>query len=178
MSTEANSEQVIDTVLEKMTYGFYILAARKDGAELKTREKDWVSAGTVSWAMQTSFDPLQITVALQKNSDLHETVERAQAFTLAILGKGDEELVEKFAKHSKVDYSDEKVNGVCYTESEIGAPILDCGVANLECKVVDALTTNGDHILFVADIVSIANRNDNQPLCDNMDTEYSYGGIS
>ena len=178
MSTESTTTEVVDTILEKMTYGFYLLAARKDGADLKTREKDWVSAGTVSWVMQTSFSPLQITVALQKNSDLHETVERAQAFTLTILGEGDEQLVEKFANNSKVDYSEEKVNGVCYSESESGAPILDCGIANLECKVVDALTTNGDHILFVADIVSVANRNDNRPLCDNLDTDYAYGGTN
>ena len=175
MSTKTNS--ALDRALKSFTYGFYILATRADGDELKTREKDWVSAGTVSWAVQSSFDPILVTVAIQKDSDLNETIQKSQAFSLSVLGQSEKHLIERFADQTDVDYSDQKVNGISYKEGTTGAPILDCGVATLECKLVDALTTSGDHLLFVGRVENATVNNDDEPICEK-DTRYAYEGVS
>ena len=171
------SEQDLNQALQQLSYGFYLVATRADGDDLKTRSEDWVSAGTVSWAMQSSFDPPLITLAIQKDSDLNETIQKSQVFSLTVLGKHEEKLIEKFAKQTEVDYSNNSVNGISYTEGESGAPLLDCGIATLECKLEDALTTPGDHLLFVGRIVSATTRDGGEAITE-ADTRKHYGGVS
>lgn len=172
----AKSTGDLNDALHQLSYGYYILATRADGGELKTREKDWVSAGTVSWATQSSFDPVLVTVAIQKDSDLNETIQKSQAFSLTVIGKDEKNLIEKFAKQTDIDYSDNKVNGISYKEGETGAPLLDCGVATLECTLEDALTTNGDHILFVGKVKN-ATTNGADPITER-EARYEYAGTS
>lgn len=175
MSTPNN--KVLDHALKQLTYGFYLLATRADGDDLKTRDKDWVAAGTVSWATQSSFNPPLITVAIQKDSNLNETIQKSQAFSLTILGRDEEALISRFAQQTDVDYSDHAVNGVSYKAGQTGAPILDCGVATLECTLVDALTTSGDHLLFVGKVENAIVNNDHEPICEK-DTRNAYEGVS
>jgi len=171
------AQESLDQALKQLTYGFYILATRADGDLLKTRTKDWVAAGTVSWATQSSFDPPLITVAIQKDSDLNETIQQSQAFSLTVLGRSEEKLIERFAGQTKVDYSNNAVNGISYKEGSTGAPVLDCGVATLECSLVDALTTSGDHLLFVGRVENATVKNDDEPICEK-DTRKAYEGVS
>ncbi len=166
----------LDQALKQLSYGYYIVATRADGQELTTRSEDWVSAATVSWAMQSSFDPPLITIAVEKDSDLNETIQKAQSFSLTVLGKHDEELIKTFATQKEVDYSNQSVNGVKYTEGKSGAPLLDCGIATLECTLEDALTTPGDHLLFVGRIVA-ATKADGQPITEQ-DTRKHYEGVN
>lgn len=170
------NKQDLDKGLKQLTYGFYVVATRADGDDLKTRDKDWVSAGTVSWAMQTSFEPPMLTIAVQKDSDLNETIQKSQAFSLTVLGKNEKELIERFAKQTKVDYSDNKVNGVGYCEGVTAAPTLSCGITTIECTLEDALTTSGDHILFVGRIQNVINV-DGEPITER-DTRFAYEGVS
>ena len=172
----ANQANDLNDALQQLSYGYYILATRTDGEELKTREEDWVSAGTVSWATQSSFEPALITVAIQKDSDLNETIQKSQAFSLTVIGKEEKVLIEKFAKQTEVDYSDNKVNGISYREGETGAPLLDCGVATLECTLEDALTTSGDHILFVGRVKK-ATTTGGEPITER-ETRYEYAGTT
>lgn len=175
MSTPTND--TLDRALKQLSYGFYLLATRADSDDLKTRDEDWVAAGTVSWATQSSFEPPLITVAIQKDSNLNETIQKSQAFSLTILGKGEEELIGRFAKQTDVDYSDNAVNGISYKEGKTGAPILDCGVATLECTLVDALTTSGDHLLFVGKVENAIVNNNDEPITER-DTRKAYEGVS
>lgn len=175
MSTPTN--ETLDQALKQLTYGFYLLATRADGDDLRTRDQDWVSAGTVSWATQSSFEPPLITVAIQKDSNLNETIQQSQAFSLTVLGQSEENLIERFAGQSKVDYSNNAVNGISYREGQTGAPILDCGVATLECSLVDALTTSGDHLLFVGRVENAFVNNNDEPICEK-DTRKAYEGVS
>ena len=174
MADQANKG--LNEALQQLSYGYYILATRADGADLKTRDKDWVSAGTVSWATQSSFEPPLITVAIQKDSDLNETIQKSQVFSLTVIGKDEKDLIKKFAKQTDVDYSDNKVNGISYKEGQTGAPLLDCGVATLECTLEDALTTNGDHLLFVGKVVN-ATATGEDPITER-ETRFEYAGTS
>jgi flavin reductase (DIM6/NTAB) family NADH-FMN oxidoreductase RutF len=171
------TKETLDQALKQLTYGFYLLASRADGGDLKTREKDWISAGTVSWATQSSFNPPLVTVAIQKDSNLNETIQKSQAFSLTVLGRNEEALIRRFASQSSVDYSDNAVNGISYTEGQTGAPILNCGVATLECSLADALTTSGDHLLFVGRVENAIVNNNDEPISEK-DTRAAYEGVS
>jgi len=164
----------LNEALQQLSYGFYVVATRADGDDLATRSKDWVSVGTVSWAMQTSFQPPLITIAIQKDSNLNETIQKSQVFSLAILGKDERALIEKFANDSDVDYSNNTVNGIAYKEGTTGAPILNCGVATLDCRLHDALTTDGDHLLFVGYVEDVV-VNGGEPITER-DTRFEYAG--
>lgn len=170
------AKQDLDTALKQLSYGFYVVATRADGNDLATREKDWVSAGTVSWAMQSSFAPPMLTIAIQKDSDLNETIQKSQAFSLTVLGKDEKELIERFAGQTEVDYSDNKVNGVDYCEGVTAAPTLSCGITTIECELADALTPDGDHMLFVGKIVNVINA-DGEPITER-DVRYAYEGVA
>jgi flavin reductase (DIM6/NTAB) family NADH-FMN oxidoreductase RutF len=166
----------LDQALKQLTYGFYILATRADSSDLKTRSEDWVSAGTVSWATQCSFDPPLIAVAIQKDSNLNETIQKSQVFSLTVLGMNEENLIKRFAEQTDVDYSDNSVNGIQYKEGKTGAPLLDCGVATLECRLDDALTPSGDHMIFVGRVERVS-VNDGTPICEK-DTRKAYEASS
>lgn len=162
MATATNIPK-LDQALEKMSYGYYLVASRKDGAELVSQNEDWISAATVSWAMQSSFNPPLITIAVRKDSNLNETIQRAQSFSLTILGQGEKALIKDFADASEI--SSAKINGVKFeTGKATGAPILKTGIASLECQLEDALTPPGDHMLFVGRIVDAEYFNDETPL--------------
>lgn len=162
MSTATEIPQ-LDQALEKMSYGYYLVASRKEGAELASQNEDWISAATVSWAMQSSFNPPLITIAVKKASNLNETIQRAQAFSLTILGQGEKALIKDFADES--DISGHKINGIRFeTGTETGSPVLKTGIATLECRLEDALTPPGDHMLFVGRIVDAEFHKDETPL--------------
>jgi len=169
--------EIQEDVLEKVTYGFYIVTTRVGKEELSTRHKDYVAAGTISWLMQSSFEPPMVTVAIQKDSDLNETIGKAGVFAVNILGKEDEKLVNAFAGDSNIDKTE--INGYEYLNGmETDCPILQRGIGYLECKVVETVSTEGDHILFVGQIVNNQLKQpDYQPLHE-WETGKHYGGFS
>ena len=172
-----NAEKNAHKVLLKMSYGLYIVTTRKDGSELTTRDQDWISAGTVAWAMQTSFDPLMVTVAVHKESDLNETIGRSGVFALNVLGHDDRKLVDAFAKDSDVDLSAQEINGYSYDKGfATESPVFHRTLGYVECEVAAECSTEGDHVLFVGKVVnSEIFRPQDQPLTEE-NSGIQYGG--
>jgi len=176
MNTTKEKTHSLDKALKLLTYGNYIVTTRMPAKQLETRDKDYLAAGTVSWAMQSSFEPPMITVAIRKDSDLRETMERAGSFALTILGEKDRELVGRFRGDS--DISDDQINGIGYTDGpETGNPLIEAGIAHFECEVNERLDSDGDHVLFVGRIVNVReNQEDADPLYE-WETGFQYGGV-
>ena len=177
MNTAEEKTQSLDKALKLLTYGNYIVTTRMPANELETREKDYLAAGTVSWAMQSSFEPPMLTIAIRKDSDLRETIERSGSFVLTILGKKDQQLVGRFRGNS--DISDDQINGIGYAKSpETGNPIIKTGIAYFECEVSKRLESVGDHVLFIGRIVNVREQQkDNEPLYE-WETGFQYGGVA
>ena len=166
--------QTANTALDQITYGFYLLTAKKDAEELKTMDKDWFSAGVVSWAMQSSFDPQMVTLALKRTNNLNETVQKTRQFALHVLGKDEKNLIQRFAEDT--DKDGQQLNGVSFEESAHGNPILDCGIAYLECKVKQVIESEGDHNLIIAEVLNQKiTKADVQPLTE-WQADSHYGG--
>ena len=168
-----NTNEQVSQALRKITYGFYIVTTRKRGEEMSTHEQDYVAAATVSWVSQASFDPPLVTVAIRKQSDLHETIEKSRVFAVNIVGKGDQDMLKPFAEKSRVEGS--KINGFSFQDGETGAPILDEAPAYFECKVVEDIT-RGDHTVFVGEVVAGGTRDANAVPLIEWETNMHYGG--
>ena len=69
-------KNIITQALRKITYGFYILTAKKD---------EDIGAGTVCWASQVSFEPPLIMVGVKKQSHLKEVIEKSGNFALNVV---------------------------------------------------------------------------------------------
>mgnify|MGYP006267057127 CR=1 FL=1 len=146
-------------ILRKMTYGHYILTARKVGDELKTRDKDYIAAGTVNWATQTSFHPPMIAVAVEHDADLNETIDYSEHFTLQLLGEDNREMVNAFGTKSNVN--GDEING--YPFKKVGGQaILQNTVGYVICEVKETVNA-GDHRLYIGEVIDHKHDN-NRPV--------------
>lgn len=164
----------LNETLKKLNYGIYVVTSRKPAAELTTRNRDWVSASTVSWVTQVSMEPMLVAVAIQKTSNLHETIDKSRDFAVHILGEDDRGLVKEFT--GPADFSDEEVNGHTYTKGETGAPILKEGIGVFECRVKDTFDPGGDHVVVIGEPVAAQLRNKRGTSIAIEETRFEYGG--
>lgn len=114
-------------------------------------------ATLVSWAMQVSFEPPLVAVALERHGVTLPLVERAGAFTLAPLRAGDAGAVALARRIGRPGAeSPEKDVGLVLAATPSGAPVpADAVTGWLECRV-RAVHPAGDHALVVAAVVDAA----------------------
>src|SRR4028119_914831 len=137
MATNAQSQNPISEALRKITYGYYILTTRKSAEELSTRDEDYIAAGTVCWVTQVSFEPHMVMVAVEKTSDLNETIQKSRSFALNVLGRKNKDLIQKFSQKTKVAESEHELNDYAYEDGTTGSPLLTDTVASLECRLAE-----------------------------------------
>jgi flavin reductase (DIM6/NTAB) family NADH-FMN oxidoreductase RutF len=136
---EANDKK---TALRMIPYGLYVLTAEdKDGT---------VSAATVNWVTQTSFDPPYIVVGVKSDSGSHDLIKKTGHFALNVLGKEQGGAAFAFFKPAKRDGN--TIQGETFHSGSTGAPILDSVPAYVECKLVDTIE-KADHSIFVGEVV-------------------------
>jgi flavin reductase (DIM6/NTAB) family NADH-FMN oxidoreductase RutF len=159
--------------LEKLSYGFYIVTTRHHSEEMRTREEDYLAAGTVSWAMQTSFEPAMVTIAVKRGSDLQETISKSRNFALNVVGKAEKPMLKEFTQ--KTEVSGDTINGHKFEDGVNDCPVLKDTPAHLSCEVLQEMAS-GDHTLFVSQVKHQEVRNpDAEPLMV-WETEYHYAG--
>ncbi|MGH2521244.1 MAG: flavin reductase family protein [Anaerolineales bacterium] len=152
------------TVLRMFTYGLYAVAA-KHGDEM--------SAMTVNWINQCSFDPPMLMLAVESDSHSRQVIEASGAFAVNIYETDQRELAGKLgmttAKHP------EKVEGLTWNSGPAtGSPLLDSALGWVECKVVNTLPA-GDHTLFLAEVVEVGLNREGVPLTLK-ETGFKYAG--
>ncbi len=170
---EISKHNEVSQALKKITYGFYIVTSRKYSEEMSTRDEDYISAATVSWVSQGSFDPPLVTVAVKKQSDLHETIEKSRTFAVNIVGKEGRDMLSSFAKDTAVEGN--KINGYAFSKGKTGAPVLDDVPAYFECEIREDITI-GDHSIFVGEVVGGGTRDANAEPLTEWETDLHYGG--
>ena len=148
--------------LRMFSYGVYILSSVNEGE---------YCVSTVTWVSQASFEPPMISVCIKRNSASYEIVKKRGEFILHLLGDNQKELASTFFKPTI--FENEKLNG---QEFSLGnnLPLLKNIPAYIQCKVVEILE-NGDHPLFLAEVVDAKINNDSKPL-ELRKTGWTYGG--
>ena len=136
---DANAKK---TALRMIPYGLYVLtAAHKDGR---------ISAGTVNWVTQASFEPPLVVVGVKTDSAGHALIKDTKAFALNVLGKGQQALAFTFFKPA--EKKDQTISGEPYRAGKTGAPILTNTPAYVECTL-ETTVEMGDHSIFVGKVV-------------------------
>jgi flavin reductase (DIM6/NTAB) family NADH-FMN oxidoreductase RutF len=174
MAARANVPDEFSQALRKITYGFYILTTRKKAEELTTRSDDFVAAGTVCWVSQVSFNPPMVMVAVQKTSDLNETIQKSRVFALNFIGNANQALIQSFSK--KIDIQGNRLNGFAFEDGVTGSPLITACPMSIECRLTDAHTPSGDHMIFFGEVVSASIRDANATMLSDLDSDFNYGG--
>jgi len=148
--------------LRMFSYGVYILSSVNEGE---------YCVSTITWVSQASFEPPMISVCIKRNSASYEIVKKRGEFILHLLGDNQKELASTFFKPTI--FENEKLNGQKFS-LENNLPLLKDIPAYIQCKVVKILE-NGDHPLFLAEVVDAKINNDSNPL-ELRKTGWTYGG--
>jgi flavin reductase (DIM6/NTAB) family NADH-FMN oxidoreductase RutF len=134
---------------QKYTYDYHILTALKKAGNLKTRDKDYMAAGTVNWVSQVSFSPIILSVAVGQKSDLNETIDYSGHFTLHLLSSDHEDYVKTFEKKSTI--KDDTINGVPFKKIN-NQVIIEDTLGYATCRVVNSMNV-GDHTIYFGEVV-------------------------
>ena len=148
--------------LRMFSYGVYILSSVNEGE---------YCVSTITWVSQASFEPPMISVCIKRNSASYEIVKKRGEFILHLLGDNQKELASIFFKPTI--FENEKLNGQEFSLAN-NLPLLKDIPAYIQCKVVEILE-NGDHPLFLAEVVDAKINNDSDPL-ELRKTGWTYGG--
>ena len=104
----------IAPVLGQVPSGVFILVA-SDGADRRT-------GLLASWIQQASFDPPQVTIAINKSRYLNDWLKAGSPVTLNQVAKGDSALFKHFGKGFEPDA--DAFQGVPIAPGENGLPLL------------------------------------------------------
>ena len=148
--------------LRMFSYGVYILSSLNEGE---------YCVSTVTWVSQASFEPPMISVCIKRDSASYEIVKKRGEFILHLLGDSQKELASTFFKPTV--FENEKLNGQAFS-LENNLPLLKDVPAYIQCKVVKIIE-NGDHPLFLAEVVDAKINNVSNPL-ELRKTGWTYGG--
>lgn len=157
--------ETFKTIMRMFNYGLFVATSAGQGTP---------RAATVSWAMQVSFDPKQVAVALRKNTGICDAVQTERRFGLHVVGENQPEFARAFFK---VQQSGEtELAGYRYGVLASGVPILQAALAWLECEVVEQAGQTGDHAIFVAAVVDGGIQTPGIRPLALRDTVWHYGG--
>lgn len=149
MSTDTDTSQVVlpsaaldrdvfRNVIGHFASGVTVITTRKDGTDFGM---------TASAVSSLSMDPPMLLVCINKRNPTQQAISASRAFAVNILSEAQAELAERFGRPS-----DDKFAGLERVYGRYGAPVLDEGLAYLECRVVEDVT-GGTHTVFLAEVL-------------------------
>lgn len=113
---------------------------------VSVKRGDVTSGMLASWVSQATFTPPGLTVAVAKDRAMESLTHNGDKFVLNILAEG-RQLRKHFMK--RFAPGEDRFQGLNTSEAENGCPILNDGVAYLECVVKDRMEC-GDHWVIYA----------------------------
>ena len=130
------NEQTRKTALRMIPYGVYILTSKMNSE---------VSAATVTWVSQASFEPPMISVCIKRNSGSYKVIKKRGEFILHMLGTNQKELAATFIKPSELKNA--LISGEKY-EMKNDLPLLTAPPAYIRCHVERSAFLLQTHRLF------------------------------
>ena len=172
------SEDEIARVMDQMPYGLYIIGSAKGGE---------VNAMMADWVMQVSFRPRLVAVSFENDAHSLENIRDTGAFTVNLLAQDRDsmELARAFAQpyygakvlgrpEAEAEKVYHKLEGIAYSTTGRGCPILDAALAWLECQAEQFLPI-GDHTLVIGRVVDGRVEREGEPMTSTY-TGWVYSG--
>jgi flavin reductase (DIM6/NTAB) family NADH-FMN oxidoreductase RutF len=130
----------------------------------------------LNWLTQVSFEPKLVAIGVEADAVTHTLIEASGVFTVCLIAREDRAIIRKFTKPVEVDLVARTLNGFGFHERTTGAPVLDCSVAFIDCRVHDA-PRYGNHTLFVGEVVDAGFLGaEDVEVLRMEDTRMNYGG--
>jgi flavin reductase (DIM6/NTAB) family NADH-FMN oxidoreductase RutF len=131
-------------VLMQIPYGVYIVSTGGDSLE--------TGAFAATWVTQVSFDPLLLAIAVGKTSGSHALLTVNGIFAINLLDQTQTLIAARLGTPSK--YSPHKINTTSWVKGATGVPVLRDAAGYLECILTQQLDPEGDHTLFIGQVVT------------------------
>ena len=157
--------ETLKAIMRMFQYGLWVATGAGHGDP---------RAATVSWAMQVSFEPKQVAVALRKGTSICDAVQTERRFGLHAVGENQPELARSFFKAEQS--GEAEIAGYRYGLLASGVPVLHAATAWLECEVVEQAGQSSDHALFIANVVDGDIQSPGVRPLALRDTVWNYGG--
>jgi flavin reductase (DIM6/NTAB) family NADH-FMN oxidoreductase RutF len=125
------------SVFRRLTNGIYVIGVAHGGKS---------NAFTAAWLTQVSFDPLLVALSVNPDHASYPLLTRSGVFAVSVVAHGRLDLARHFGTRSGRDV--DKLRGMGWHGSPLGAPVLNEAAAWLECRVT-ATTPAGDHELVI-----------------------------
>lgn len=125
-----------------------------------TTQCDDIRSGLVATAVcSVSADPPMLLVCINRQAKSHSAFVTAGHFCVNVLGAGQTELADRFAKSS----ADARFNGLSCDRLTTGAPALTDALITFDCETTHT-ATGGTHTVFFGRIVDLRYRSSTTPL--------------
>jgi flavin reductase (DIM6/NTAB) family NADH-FMN oxidoreductase RutF len=115
---------------------------------------------TVNALLSVALRPPSLLVSLQREADTLPVLRGGGGFGVSVLASEQAELSRRFALAIP---SVEKFRGVAVRRGRTGVPLLEGSLASFECRLVSEAPAF-DHVLFVGEVVELAEGTDRPPL--------------
>lgn len=139
---DPDPKRQLAAALGRVPSGLFVLTLKRDAVE---------TGMLASWVQQCSFQPPQISVAVQRDRDIARLLTPDSAFTLNILDEAQTDMIVHFGRGFKLD--EPAFAGLELLRGESNGPVLDEALGYLTCEVAERFPA-GDHDLFVARVVA------------------------
>ena len=158
------NEEAKKTMLRKIPHGLYICGVK---------DEEEMNGFTVSWLMQSSFQPPLVVNCVRQDSGSHAMIQKTGVFAISFLENGQKDLAAKFFKPKR--RVGNKFEDVEFYEGEAtGCPIISDSLGYIECQVVDSVA-KGDHTVFVGEVITAGVHREGEQLKLET-TGWQYGG--
>jgi len=104
-----------------------------------------------SWIQQASFEPPQVTIAVNKSRYLVDWLKPGAAVSINQIQKGDNTLFRQYSKGFDPDA--DAFAGVDFIEGSVGLPLLKSAMASME-GVISGQMEAGDHVIFLVTLTN------------------------
>lgn len=106
---------------------------------------------TANAVCSLSLEPLRLLVCVDRQSNCHAEMQRAEGFGLSILAADQEEVSNLFARTSEP--AEGSLQGAEYRLGALGQPLIENALVHLECRIAELLD-GGDHVIVIGDVVA------------------------
>lgn len=117
-----------------------------------TRDGDEIAGITVSSFISVSLEPTLVLISIDKDAPSYSLIEASGIFAVNILREDQRFLADLFA--ARYPETADPFSKLSYRNAVTGAPILEGGLGFLDCRV-RAVHPEGDHTVFVGDVVAV-----------------------
>jgi flavin reductase (DIM6/NTAB) family NADH-FMN oxidoreductase RutF len=152
--------ELLRASMRRWVTGVSIVTAQR-GADLDNTGEILRHGMTVNSFGSISLDPPLVTVTLANDTRTHGLVLSAGYFGVTVLERSQEYLADIFA--GKVPELGDRFDGVETFSLEGRAPLLQGGLAALECRV-DQTVALAHSTLFLGEVIAAWRRDDGEPL--------------